>query len=625
MKLKISTELSFPESAVTSTILIYGGKGMGKTNFGAVLLEEFSHAGLRWAAIDPMGVLWGLRHSLDGKGSGVECLILGGVHGDIPIEPTGGAVVADLVANENVNVIIDISRKINGEMWAVAERIRFMTDYGKQLYKQQGSLIDGKRRDPLFQMIDEAARFMPQTVRSGELQVAMCMGVWAAIVEEGRNVGLGVGLLTQRSARLNKDVAELADVMMAFRTVGPNSINAVMDWMGEHVPKEKIKGYIESLRSLPRGTCMVVSPGWLNYEGIVPIRARETFDSSATPKAGERLKKVSGRGAAPDLGKYSARMRETIERIKEDDPKALKQTIRDLNSQLVTAKSAKPQIVEVPVKTKLRPDPEAIAKIREDLVADVQGELTRIARLIAKDVCEAIADLQTLAKSVEEPKRWSINAKTAAKVEKALSRVDLVPFFPDSGSPLPPPRAQAASGAQSPVSRPPSAPSAPIGDFSDSQTKIIQALADGITIGRRELTRTWTAFLAGMSPKSSGFEKNLSTLRTRGVVDYGQGSTVFLTQEGRKLVTHSTNYTEAELHAKIAQMVSSSQARLLGTLIGERGNLLTRDELAERCDVSAKSSGFEKNLSSLRSLKLIDYAAGSTVFAVNDLFLDDRP
>lgn len=56
-------------------------------------------------------------HSKDGKSPGVECVILGGSHGDFPIEPTGGAVVADMVVDETANFIIDFSRKPSGEMW----------------------------------------------------------------------------------------------------------------------------------------------------------------------------------------------------------------------------------------------------------------------------------------------------------------------------------------------------------------------------------------------------------------------------------------------------------------------------------------------------------------------------
>lgn len=333
--LEISKDLTLPPETVTSALVVYGGRGMGKTNLGGVLVEELSHLGLRWVVADPVGVWWGLRHDKDGKGPGIECLILGGPHGDIPIEPTGGAVVADLVADESVNVIIDFSRKPNGEMWGVGEKIRFMTEYGKRLFQRQGSLVGGKRREPLMQVVDEAARFIPQTVRSGEAEVAKCMSIWAAIVEEGRNVGLGICLLTQRSARLSKDVAELADAMLAFRTIGPNSLDAVMDWLGEHVEKARVKELGTIVRSLPVGQCLVVSPGWLKLEDVVQIRMRHTFDSSATPKPGESVRRVVGSGAKPDLSKYAARMQETIERAKENDPAELRKKVRELTAQLL--------------------------------------------------------------------------------------------------------------------------------------------------------------------------------------------------------------------------------------------------------------------------------------------------
>ncbi|MEN3369977.1 MAG: hypothetical protein V7609_2120 [Verrucomicrobiota bacterium] len=324
-KLHISPDLALPAEAVTSTFVVYGGKGMGKTNFGSVFAEELSRSRLRYAVIDPMGVWWGLRHSADGASPGIELLILGGVKGDMPIEPTGGAVVADLVADESVNVLIDISRHANGKMWSIGERIRFVRDYFVRLYARQG-----EKRQPLMQILDEAARFCPQMVRANEPDVAQCLGAVAVMVEEGRNVGVGVCLLTQRSARLNKDVAELADCMIAFRIVGPRSIDAVMDWFGEHIAKEQWKDLIAILRKLPIGRALVVSPGWLEFEGEAQIRRRETFDSSATPKPGEKVKTPRGAAAKPDLGKYQERMAETIERAEANDPAKLKKKIADL-------------------------------------------------------------------------------------------------------------------------------------------------------------------------------------------------------------------------------------------------------------------------------------------------------
>ena len=332
---KEGKRFALPADVVTSTLVVYGGKGMGKTNFGSVLAEELTGVGLRWATIDPLGVWWGLRYSADGKGKGIECLILGGAHGDLPIEPQGAAVVADLVVDESsVNVVVDISRKPSGEMWSIGEKVRFVTEYAYRLFQRQGELVEGRRREPIFQILDEAARYIPQIIPAGSRDLPECLAAWNQLVEEGRNIGIGVGLLTQRSARMNKSVSEVADAMISFRIVGPNSIAAVTDWLGEHVPKERIRAMVEQIRSLPRGQALVVSPGWLQFENVVQVRLRATFDSSATPRPGERPRKVSGAGARPDLAKYAERMRETVERAKENDPRELKRRIAELQRTL---------------------------------------------------------------------------------------------------------------------------------------------------------------------------------------------------------------------------------------------------------------------------------------------------
>jgi hypothetical protein len=327
-KLHIADKLKLPVDTVTATIIVYGGKGMGKTVLGAVLCEELAAAGQRFAVIDPMGVFWGLRHSADGSGPGIEILILGGRHGDIPIEPTGGAVVADLVVDESVNVVIDIKCRADGKMWSRGDRIRFVADYCTRLYERQG-----ERMRPLMQIIDEAGRFIPETIRANQPEISRCAGAASELVEEGRNVGVGVTLITQRSARMSKAVSELADAMFAFRTVGPRSVEAILDWFGEHVPKERWKELIDQLRKLPKGTALVVSPGWLEFEAPAAIRMRHTFDSSATPKAGKE-RRASGEGARPDLGKYIQRMAETIERVKGEDPRELKKQIAELKKEL---------------------------------------------------------------------------------------------------------------------------------------------------------------------------------------------------------------------------------------------------------------------------------------------------
>jgi hypothetical protein len=322
--LRISDDLSLPLDAITQTLVVYGGKGKGKTNFGAVLAEELYQHDLKFSALDPYGVMWGLRHSNtdNARSHGLEVLILGGLHGDLPILPTKGAVVADLVSDESISTVVDISRHPTGKMWGKAEKIRFVADYATRLFERQG-----EHQRPLMQIIDEAGRYCPQTIPHGSPELARCVGAIEELVEVGRNVGIGVTLITQRSARMNKSVSELAEAMVAFCTLGPNSVEAITDWCGEHIERARWKELVGEIRKLPRGTAMVVSPSWLNLEGkVVPIRARWTFDSSATPKAGARQTKP-GRAAMPNLEAYRERMAEVEEEAKALDPRELRRQL----------------------------------------------------------------------------------------------------------------------------------------------------------------------------------------------------------------------------------------------------------------------------------------------------------
>jgi hypothetical protein len=583
-KLRISELLALPPETVTSTMVVYGGKGMGKTNFGGVLAEETDHAGLRFSTIDPMGVWWGIRHAKDGKGKGVECLILGGAHGDLPIEPTGGAVAADLVVDERVNVIIDISRKPNGETWGVGEKIRFITEYGQRLFQRQGSLVNGKRREPLLQILDEAARFIPQMIRAGQPELAMCLSVWAQMVEEGRNFGLGVCLLTQRSARLNKDVAELADAMIAFRTVGPNSIGAITDWLGEHVPKERIHKIVESLRALPVGRCLVVSPGWLGLEEIVQIRERWTFDSSATPKPGESAKRVTGEAAKPDLAKYAERMKETIERAKANDPKELKAKLAVLQKELDAERKRKMPTA-------------AAGKTREVKVVD-QRAIAQALRTRDREWAKAVSEFR---RGLYEATKRQITLSLDAFNESKF----IPPALPALDESLPP------AIPTAPVQRRTDFAGAPNGDakgLSRPQLALIAGLAEAEAIGRTQISRTWLAFMARVSPKSSGFEKNVSTLRTAGMIDYPGPNQVALTEEGRALAPSvESPITANDLFDRISRLVSTPQAELLKVLRNVYPNIISREELANLADVSASSSGFEKNVSTLSARDLISY------------------
>jgi DNA helicase HerA-like ATPase len=113
--LRISTEFSLPAEAVSETFAMLAKRGVGKTYTAAVLVEELLKAGLRVVVVDPVGVWWGLRAAADGTGEGLPVVILGGDHGDVPFEVSAGEPIADVVVDEELSVVLDLSHVRKGE------------------------------------------------------------------------------------------------------------------------------------------------------------------------------------------------------------------------------------------------------------------------------------------------------------------------------------------------------------------------------------------------------------------------------------------------------------------------------------------------------------------------------
>lgn len=634
MKLRVSSDLSLPTDAVTSTIVVYGGKGTGKTNCATVLVEEFDAAGLRFAVIDPMGVWWGLRHDESGKGVGIKVLILGGLHGDLPIMPESGAIVADLVVDEDANVIVDISRRADGSMWSIGERVRFVTDYAKRLYQRQG-----EKRRPIMQVIDEAARFAPQVVRAGDMDVAKCMGAIAVVVEEGRNVGVGVTLVTQRSARLNKDVAELADCMIAFRTLGPNSVRAVLDWLGEHVEKVRLKDIAATLRELPRGSALVVSPGWLDFEGIVAMRKRRTFDSSKTPEAGKQVR-VSGAGAKPDLEKYRERMAAVVERAKENDPTELKKQVASLRKELARVgrgqdrsegneKALHAENLELRTRlVALTEDPPSSLKKAdldrlEKIVARAEAALDKHDDVVERHQEACAAALEGFARTSKAVTSAAIVAIDELRVKVRSSSPPVAKSKPSRESvDAIADRARKLAGMRV-VTAPPNTSAPRVNDPSlkPAHLRILSAIAWWESVGVSAPDLGGVAFVARTSTKSSAFDNNRSRLRTAGYIDYPSSGRVQLTDLGRKTAPPPTlPPTNEALHEAILGKVTPAHGRMLRVLIAAYPGELSLADFAEQAGTSTSSSAFDNNRSWLRARGLAEYPRTGFVRATELLF-----
>jgi hypothetical protein len=636
--LRISPDLALPLDAVTSTLVIYGGKGMGKTNLGSVLVEELARARQRFCFIDPVGVAWGLRHSADGNGPGIEVLVLGGreEHADIPIEPTAGAIVADLVADEHVSTIIDISRRPDGRMWTLGEKIKFVTDFFLRLYQRQG-----ERREPLMVVLDEAARYVPQLIPAGQPELARCVGAIEQVAEEGRNVGIGIAFLTQRSARMNKSVSELADAMIAFRTVGPRSIDAILDWFGEHVDKSRWKDLLGTLRELPVGQALVVSPGWLQFEGVVRIRARETFDSSATPKAGTTAAKPRGKAAQPDLGKYRTRMAETIEKAAASDPKRLQAKVGELERDkaklegriaTLEARPAKAEtkivekIVEKRVEVRILTDKD-LKVLTEAWMAGARAgtqfeEASERVAAILRDAKGAAA-AATAIREMAGRGRITRDQQAAPVVIEAPER---------PRTPAPPPPERRGGDMAS--------------DVQDGQGRAVRAFADhaaagreaaedrngseGGTLGKADRaflaalaqfpdgrTKAQAAFLAGYSPTVSTSKNALGRLRSRGYIE-GTNEQLRITPAGLEAL--GDDWELAPTGRALAEFwfpkLGKADEAFLRALVDRYPDSLTKAEVAQIAGYDPNVSTTKNALGRLRTQGLI--VGGSDAIRASD-------
>jgi hypothetical protein len=128
---------------------------------------------------------------------------------------------------------------------------------------------------PRHIFIEEAHEYVPQKVMGG---LGICFNAVSNLVVMGRNRGIGVTLLNQRAATLNKDVLTQIDSLIAMRSVGPQDRKALSDWVEAHLPCQgDFEKFIEELPALPTGIAWIWSPEFLGIFEKIKIRERETF------------------------------------------------------------------------------------------------------------------------------------------------------------------------------------------------------------------------------------------------------------------------------------------------------------------------------------------------------------
>lgn len=426
------------------------------------------------------------------------------------------------------------------------------------------------------------------------------------LVRRGRARGLGITLVTQRAAVLNKDVLTQAEVMVALRTIAPQDRDAIDAWIRVHGSPEQREELMTSLPSLPVGTAWFWSPGWLDVFARVQVRRRETFDSSATPKVGQRPK-APGKLAEVDIEKLRERLAATIERAKADDPRELRRRIAELEKELRSR----------PTETKVE---KVVERVEVPVIPDGQIEQLQqvIGRLaeIGEQLVSTAQDLgAALARSTAQPTipydEGSGTGFGPIKPGRVILMGDQGPVATHRLSPRPQPSPRKNSTAAGSTD--------PDVQLRAGERRMLDTLAQRYP-GR--VTRAQLATLSKFSVRGGTFSTYFGTLKRAGYIEETNGETQ-ITQAGLDYLGHAAPpppQSTEEILEMWRSALRAGERKMLDELVAIYPAALTREELGARTGITSSGGTFGTYLGMLRRNGLID-VAGDQVRASETLFL----
>lgn len=240
------------QTLVGRSIAVLGITGSGKTNTAAVLIEELLSNDLPLTIVDIEGEYWGLKERF-------EILVAGrSEHAELEIGPENAGKLAEISVKRGISVILDLSD------FTQEESYEFLLEYFKSLWT-----TSSVTKQPYQIVLEEAHEFVPQSTSTPLKQVL------TRIALRGRKRGLGIILISQRSAKVEKDVLTQASLLFLHRVVHPIDLRVYKDLIP--LPATQVEDMVRRLRP---GEAIIV----YNHEAnIVQLRLRFTFHAGSTP------------------------------------------------------------------------------------------------------------------------------------------------------------------------------------------------------------------------------------------------------------------------------------------------------------------------------------------------------
>lgn len=566
--LKVAKALELPVEYVTQTGGLLAVRGAGKSNAARVMAEEMYHAGLPFCAIDPVGSWYGLRSGKEGTPSGgLDVFIFGGSHGDVSLNKDAGALVADVVVDQRLTCIVDLSGFENDK-----DKKKFLVDFSRRLYF--------KNKDPLHLFLEEADDYIPQDMSDADRPL---IKAWEDIVRRGRSRGIGCTIITQRSAAINKKVFTQVENLFVLRTTGPQDIKAIAEWVKYHEVKEDL---LESLSALDDGEAWVWSPHFMKVIKKFRFRMSSTYDSGATPKnyKGKTARKVATLRDV-NIEKLKTQMASTLEKVKSEDPVALRDEVAKLRAELHNQQKELERAKLVPavdvsaVKNALQVLDQSINTVRSDLI----GIANAMAMSLGAIVTSPSAALHISHKAYETGRSSSKepNLTNPRRAEDGRSGTPLV-----------------------------------LAKLGPTAKALLGTLC---SVHPKVLSFSGLSILSGYSSKSSGFVNAISSLRTTGFLS-GSRDAMQATEAGIATYGPTTPMgTGAALADSWMMKLDPTPRAIMRVLADAYPAAKTKEFIAVHSGKSLTSSGFVNGLSTLHTLCLITKPAKG-MFKLNEEF-----
>jgi DNA helicase HerA-like ATPase len=305
-----------------------------------------------------------------------------------------------------------------------------MTAY--MLSKKLFDLRKKNRIPPFIMVIEEAHNFVPE---KGFGQ-AISNPILRKIASEGRKFGLGIGVISQRPARIDKNVLSQANTQFILRVTNPNDLKAISKSF------EGVTSEVEDMiKSLPPGVAFLLGN---DYPVMTDVRTRKSLHGGETQTGDSYVEKTEinyfepGKNIDEVEEQYGEKFREAyypLYKVETDDKELL---IDGVKSE-VKASRNRPEGAEEKVLELLKEGKEE-GEITEELdvslakLSNIRSSLKSKGLIDDSGPIDSVLDIQISENEVEEDKLIEFDVEEASVESKYDGEVSVVyyPYFKSS-------------------------------------------------------------------------------------------------------------------------------------------------------------------------------------------------